>query len=41
MAGAMGKLGMGWLPDLPDFRDYTSEQDGEIMAMGGYRITTY
>jgi C1A family cysteine protease len=21
------KLGMGWLPDLPDFRDYTAEQD--------------
>ncbi len=21
------KLGMGWLPDYPDFRDYTAEQD--------------
>ncbi len=21
------KLGMGWLPDYPDFRDYTPEQD--------------
>ena len=20
-------LGMGWLPDYPDFRDYTAEQD--------------
>jgi C1A family cysteine protease len=26
-----GKKGMGWLPDLPDFRDYTTEQD-EVSA---------
>lgn len=22
------KLGMGWLPDYPDFRDNTTESDG-------------
>ena len=27
MSGVTGKLGMGWLPDLPDFRDYTMEHD--------------
>jgi C1A family cysteine protease len=27
MNEVMGKLGMGWLPDLPDFRDYTMEHD--------------
>jgi C1A family cysteine protease len=27
MAETMERLGMGWLPDLPDFRDYTAEQD--------------
>ena len=27
MGDAMERLGMGWLPDLPDFRDYTAEQD--------------
>jgi C1A family cysteine protease len=27
MEEMMEKLGMGWLPDLPDFRDYTAEQD--------------
>jgi len=21
-----GKLGLGWLPDYPDFRDYTIEE---------------
>jgi len=26
MAEVVEKLGMGWLPDLPDFRDYTVEQ---------------
>jgi len=25
--GTIEKLGMGWLPDYPDFRDYTVEQD--------------
>ncbi len=27
MAEVITKLGMGWLPDYPDFRDYTVEQD--------------
>lgn len=27
MGEATEKLGMGWLPDYPDFRDYTVEQD--------------
>jgi len=27
MADTMKKLGMGWLPDYPDFRDYTVERD--------------
>jgi C1A family cysteine protease len=27
MAEEMEKMGMGWLPDYPDFRDYTAEQD--------------
>lgn len=29
MKGSMRTLGMGWLPDYPDFRDYTAEH-GEI-----------
>lgn len=27
MGEATEKLGMGWLPDYPDFQDYTVEQD--------------
>jgi len=27
MGETIEKLGMGWLPDYPDFRDYTAEQD--------------
>ena len=27
MIEMFGKLGMGWLPDYPDFRDYTVEHD--------------
>jgi C1A family cysteine protease len=27
-----GKFGLGWLPDYPDFRDYTTEQE-EVKAM--------
>ncbi len=27
MEEMMEKLGMGWLPHLPDFRDYTVGQD--------------
>ena len=27
-----GKLGLGWLPDYPDFRDYTAEK-GVVKAM--------
>ncbi len=27
MSEEIGKLGMGWLRDYPDFRDYTAEQD--------------
>lgn len=27
MAEEMVKMGMGWLPDYPDFRDYTVETD--------------
>lgn len=32
MSEVIGKLGMGWLPDYPDFRDYTVEQDS-VKAM--------
>ena len=37
MEEMMEKLGMGWLPDLPDFRDYTAEQDevtGKLRNLG-------
>jgi C1A family cysteine protease len=27
MGGMIGTYGMGWLPDYPDFRDYTSEDE--------------
>lgn len=27
MSETFGKLGLGWLPDYPDFRDYTTEQE--------------
>lgn len=27
MSEDLNKMGMGWLPDLPDFRDFTSEYD--------------
>ena len=27
MGDMLERLGMGWLPDLPDFRDYTAERD--------------
>lgn len=27
MSETIGKLGMGWLPDYPDFRDYTAEKE--------------
>jgi len=27
MSEVSEKLGMGWLPDYPDFRDYTVEQE--------------
>jgi len=27
MSEMIGKTGMGWLPDYPDFRDYTTEHD--------------
>lgn len=32
MIEMFGKLGMGWLPDYPDFRDYTVENDS-VKAM--------
>lgn len=32
MGEMIGKLGMGWLPDYPDFRDYTIEHDA-VKAM--------
>lgn len=32
MSGEIFKLGLGWLPDYPDFRDYTSGE-GHIKAM--------
>jgi C1A family cysteine protease len=32
MTQLMEKMGMGWLPDYPDFRDYTAEQD--VVAPG-------
>lgn len=32
MIEMFGKLGMGWLPDYPDFRDYTVEQ-ASVKAM--------
>lgn len=30
MSELIGKFGTGWLPDLPDFRDYT---DSEIIKI--------
>jgi len=27
MLSAKGTCGMGWLPDYPDFRDYTEEHE--------------
>lgn len=27
MAEIIDKMGMGWLPDLPDFRDYSPEHE--------------
>ena len=32
MSERRAKLGLGWLPDYPDFRDYTSEQ-GDVKSM--------
>ena len=32
MSEMTGRFGMGWLPDYPDFRDYTSEK-GAVKAM--------
>jgi C1A family cysteine protease len=37
MSETMQKLGMGWLPDYPDFRDYTVEHDevaSRLKALG-------
>jgi C1A family cysteine protease len=37
MSETIQKLGMGWLPDYPDFRDYTVEQDevaSRLKALG-------
>ena len=35
------KLGMGWLPDYPDFRDYTVEQDSmkAMLTKAGVAVT--
>ena len=35
----MGTMGMGWLPDYPDFRDYTMEQSevGSKLKMLGQK----
>ena len=34
---------LGWLPDWPDFRDKTEEDDqiGETMGMAGYLTNIY
>ena len=37
MSETIHKLGMGWLPDYPDFRDYTMEHDkipSRLQALG-------
>ena len=37
MAQEIENTGMGWLPDYPDFRDYTAEQDNvssNLKALG-------
>jgi C1A family cysteine protease len=36
MANSVGKYGMGWLPDYPDFRDYT-EKTNQIQEVLGIR----
>jgi C1A family cysteine protease len=33
MEHSVEKLGMGWLPDYPDFRDYTAEEKGSVKPM--------
>src|SRR5659263_197232 len=37
MSEMNGKLGMGWLPDYPDFRDYTIEHEAvkSMLAQAG------
>jgi C1A family cysteine protease len=36
MPNSVGKYGMGWLPDYPDFRDYTEKTD-QIQEVLGFR----
>ncbi|MFH1124011.1 MAG: hypothetical protein V1758_10180 [Pseudomonadota bacterium] len=37
MLSAKGRYGMGWLPDYPDFRDYTegNEEVHKVIAPTG------
>jgi len=40
VAETIEKMGMGWLPDYPDFRDYTIEQ-GEVAFIISYCPWTF
>lgn len=43
MSAMFGKLGMGWLPDYPDFRDYTIEKNevsSRLKLLGQVSIKT-
>ncbi|MEI6677040.1 MAG: C1 family peptidase [Mariniphaga sp.] len=39
MSEMNGKIGMGWLPDYPDFRDYTAENDSVLTMLRRVGVT--
>ena len=40
MSEMNGKVGMGWLPDYPDFRDYTAEKDSVLTMLRTVGVAT-
>jgi C1A family cysteine protease len=40
MSEMNGKVGMGWLPDYPDFRDYTAEKDSVLTMLRTVGVST-
>ena len=40
MSEMNGKVGMGWLPDYPDFRDYTAENDSVLTMLRRVGVAT-